>query len=134
MFTSWSLDRMESREAIDSESTQSAPRLTDILRMDASARLTFSPLKALCKTEASPLWAADTLSSPSSRRFARWGWFRFRWWCPNHQRRGNGRSLVEKGLRQARKQRWEAVFVLGDPAYYKRLCFRVRRDPQCPVY
>jgi putative acetyltransferase len=44
---------------------------------------------------------------------------------PEHQRRGIGRSLVEKGLRKAREQGWEAVFVLGNPAYYERFGFRV---------
>ncbi len=44
---------------------------------------------------------------------------------PQYQRRGIGRSLVEEGLKQAREQGWEAVFVLGDPAYYERFGFRV---------
>lgn len=45
--------------------------------------------------------------------------------APEHQRRGVGRSLVEEGLRQAKGQGWDAVFVLGDPAYYGRFGFSV---------
>jgi putative acetyltransferase len=44
---------------------------------------------------------------------------------PEHQRRGIGRSLVAEGLKQAREQGWEAVFVVGDPDYYERFGFRV---------
>jgi putative acetyltransferase len=33
--------------------------------------------------------------------------------------------LVDESLKQAREQEWEAVFVLGDPAYYQRFGFRV---------
>jgi putative acetyltransferase len=44
---------------------------------------------------------------------------------PQYQRRGIGRSLVEEGLKQAREQGWEAVFVLGDTTYYERFGFRV---------
>jgi putative acetyltransferase len=44
---------------------------------------------------------------------------------PEHHRKGIGRSLVEEGLKRAREQGWEAVFVLGDPGYYKRFGFRV---------
>jgi N-acetylglutamate synthase-like GNAT family acetyltransferase len=36
--------------------------------------------------------------------------------APEHQRRGIGSSLVKEGLKQAREQEWEAVFVLGAPA------------------
>jgi len=45
--------------------------------------------------------------------------------APEHQRQGVGRSLVEEGLRQARTQGWDAVFVLGNPAYYGRFGFSV---------
>jgi putative acetyltransferase len=45
--------------------------------------------------------------------------------APEHQRRGIGSSLVKEGLKQAREQEWEAVFVLGAPAYYERFGFRV---------
>jgi putative acetyltransferase len=44
---------------------------------------------------------------------------------PQYQRRGIGRSLVGEGLKQAREQGWEAVFVLGDTTYYERFGFRV---------
>lgn len=44
---------------------------------------------------------------------------------PAHQSKGIGRSLVEEGLKQAREQGWEAVFVFGNPAYYGRFGFRV---------
>ena len=44
---------------------------------------------------------------------------------PQYQQRGIGRSLVKEGLKQAKAQVWEAVFVLGDPAYYERFGFRV---------
>ena len=45
---------------------------------------------------------------------------------PEHQRKGIGASLVKAGLKQAGEQGWEVVFVLGDPAYYKRFGFRVQ--------
>jgi putative acetyltransferase len=44
---------------------------------------------------------------------------------PEHQRTGIGRALVGEALSLAGKQGWEAVFVLGDPAYYGRFGFRV---------
>ena len=44
---------------------------------------------------------------------------------PEYQRSGVGRALVEAGLKQAREQGWETVFVLGDPAYYQRFGFEV---------
>ena len=47
--------------------------------------------------------------------------------APEHQRKAIGRSLIEEGLQQARKQEWDAVFALGDPAYYGRFGFRVQR-------
>jgi putative acetyltransferase len=43
---------------------------------------------------------------------------------PDHQRGGVGSRLVEEGLKRAREQGWEGVFVLGDPAFYQRFRFR----------
>jgi putative acetyltransferase len=45
--------------------------------------------------------------------------------APEFQRRGIGRSLVEEGLKQAKHQQWDAVFVLGGPDYYQRFGFSV---------
>lgn len=42
---------------------------------------------------------------------------------PDRQRRGIGRALVRRGLDLARAEGWEAVIVLGDPAYYVRFGF-----------
>ena len=40
--------------------------------------------------------------------------------APDEQRGGIGSELIRAGHELARKQGWEAVFVLGDPAYYGR--------------
>jgi putative acetyltransferase len=42
---------------------------------------------------------------------------------PDRQRRGVGSALIRAGLEQAREAGWQAVFVLGDPAYYRRFGF-----------
>ena len=42
-----------------------------------------------------------------------------------HRRRGVAASLISASLEQARQDGWEAVFVLGDPAYYTRLGFSI---------
>ena len=39
------------------------------------------------------------------------------------RRQGVAAGLIEAGLAQAAVQGWEAVFVLGDPAYYGRFGF-----------
>lgn len=39
------------------------------------------------------------------------------------QRRGVGSRLIEAGLARAREDGWEAVFVLGEPDYYRRFGF-----------
>ena len=39
---------------------------------------------------------------------------------PDRQRQGIGSALVDAGHAIAREQCWDAVFVLGDPAYYRR--------------
>ncbi|MGE5721582.1 MAG: GNAT family N-acetyltransferase, partial [Sphingomonadales bacterium] len=43
--------------------------------------------------------------------------------APDRQHRGIGSRLVRAGLEWARDAQWEAVFVLGDPAYYRRFGF-----------
>ena len=44
---------------------------------------------------------------------------------PSFQKQGVGAALIREGLAQAKKEGWLCVFVLGDPAYYGRLGFRV---------
>lgn len=44
--------------------------------------------------------------------------------CPSVQRIGIGSLLIREGLRQAEQSGWQAVFVLGDPAYYERFGFK----------
>lgn len=43
--------------------------------------------------------------------------------APGRQRQGIGSGLVRHGLARAGAGGWEAVFVLGDPAYYRRFGF-----------
>ena len=45
--------------------------------------------------------------------------------APSRHRQGVGRRLIEAALECARADGWEAVFVLGDPAYYERFGFSV---------
>jgi putative acetyltransferase len=42
---------------------------------------------------------------------------------PDRQRRGIGSALVQAGLERAQAENWDAVIVLGDPAYYPRFGF-----------
>jgi putative acetyltransferase len=42
---------------------------------------------------------------------------------PTHQGRGIGSQLVQAGLRACAEHGWDLVFVLGDPAYYRRFGF-----------
>jgi putative acetyltransferase len=42
---------------------------------------------------------------------------------PDRQRNGIGSALIRRGLDLARAEGWEAVIVLGDPAYYARFGF-----------
>jgi putative acetyltransferase len=42
---------------------------------------------------------------------------------PDFQKAGIGSALVRKGLERARQGEWQAVFVLGSPAYYGRFGF-----------
>jgi putative acetyltransferase len=39
------------------------------------------------------------------------------------QKAGVGSQLIVDGLERARQEGWQAVFVLGDPAYYRRFGF-----------
>ena len=43
---------------------------------------------------------------------------------PGKRRQGVAAALIKEGLRRAKAQGWEAVFVVGDPAYYQRFGFR----------
>ena len=43
--------------------------------------------------------------------------------APARQQSGIGAALVRAGLERVRAGGWEAVFVLGDPAYYGRFGF-----------
>jgi putative acetyltransferase len=45
---------------------------------------------------------------------------------PNRQRAGIASSLVREALTRVRQGSWDAVFVLGDPAFYRRFGF----DPE----
>lgn len=45
---------------------------------------------------------------------------------PDRQGTGVGSALVRDALARAREDDWEAVFVLGDPAFYRRFKF----DPE----
>ncbi len=42
---------------------------------------------------------------------------------PDRQRSGVGSLLIRRGLAHAEADGWEIVFVLGDPAYYRRFGF-----------
>ena len=42
---------------------------------------------------------------------------------PDVQKRGIGSALIRKGLERAKQEHWQAVFVLGAPAYYGRFGF-----------
>jgi putative acetyltransferase len=42
---------------------------------------------------------------------------------PDVQRAGIGSALVRKGLERVRQDQWQAVFLLGSPAYYGRFGF-----------
>jgi putative acetyltransferase len=42
---------------------------------------------------------------------------------PERQRQGIGSRLIRHGLQRAKAEGWEAVFVLGAPAYYSRFGF-----------
>ena len=42
---------------------------------------------------------------------------------PGHQGKGVGSMLIQQSLMLAKADGWEAVFLLGDPAYYSRFGF-----------
>jgi putative acetyltransferase len=44
---------------------------------------------------------------------------------PDRQRRGIARRLIEAGLARATADGWQAVFLLGNPAFYERFGFSV---------
>lgn len=44
---------------------------------------------------------------------------------PAKQRRSIGSALIQKAVDRARREGWAAIFVLGDPKYYKRFGFDV---------
>ena len=44
---------------------------------------------------------------------------------PEFRRQGIAAGLIREGLQLARADDWQAVFVLGDPAYYGRFGFSV---------
>ena len=46
---------------------------------------------------------------------------------PERQRSGVGSLLVREGLSRARQEDWDAVFVLGDPVFYRRFGFDQER-------
>lgn len=52
--------------------------------------------------------------------------------APSHQRSGIGRQLVTAGLDALRARGVDAVFVLGDPAYYTRFGFSRQHRVQAP--
>ena len=43
--------------------------------------------------------------------------------APDRQRAGTGSRLIRAGLERAAREGWQAVFVLGDPAFYRRFGF-----------
>jgi predicted GNAT family acetyltransferase len=47
--------------------------------------------------------------------------------APERQKAGIGSALVRSAVERARQAGWEAVFVLGDPAYYGRFGFDAHR-------
>ena len=42
---------------------------------------------------------------------------------PSHQRKEIGSQLIRWGIAQVEKEAWDAIFVLGNPAFYKRFGF-----------
>ena len=43
---------------------------------------------------------------------------------PEHQNQGLGSMLIREGLARAKRDGWQAVFLLGEPEYYERFGFR----------
>lgn len=46
--------------------------------------------------------------------------------APSRQRQGVGSALVREAARRAGAEGWSAIFVLGDPGYYRRFGFQVQ--------
>lgn len=44
---------------------------------------------------------------------------------PDHQKKGIGAAMIHAALELAEDEDWAAVFVLGDPRYYKKFGFSV---------
>ena len=44
---------------------------------------------------------------------------------PDNQQQGIGKALILESLAMAKRDGWQAVFLLGDPAYYQRFGFSV---------
>jgi putative acetyltransferase len=42
---------------------------------------------------------------------------------PSHQRKQIGSRLIRWGIAQVKKEAWDAIFVLGNPDFYKRFGF-----------
>jgi putative acetyltransferase len=55
--------------------------------------------------------------------------------APDQQKQGIGSALVRAGLARLRQEGIEAVYVLGDPAYYGRFGFLPERSVRtpCPI-
>jgi putative acetyltransferase len=45
--------------------------------------------------------------------------------APSRQNQGIGSKLILEGLARARRDGWQAVFVVGEPGYYQRFGFDV---------
>lgn len=52
--------------------------------------------------------------------------------APDYQRQGIGSALVRAGLSRLQDEGIAAVYVLGDPAYYRRLGFSPERSVRTP--
>jgi putative acetyltransferase len=46
---------------------------------------------------------------------------------PERQRRGFGSRLIREGIARSQAAGWLGIFVLGDPAFYRRFGFDVRK-------
>jgi putative acetyltransferase len=51
---------------------------------------------------------------------------------PDHQRRGIGRGLIERGLSSLRALGGRGCVLVGDPAFYRPFGFRPVRGVTCP--
>jgi putative acetyltransferase len=46
---------------------------------------------------------------------------------PEYRRRGIASQLIREGIARSEAAGWAAIFVLGDPAFYRRFGFDVRK-------